>query len=140
MTLMECCQVPVVSVPPETPVFDVAAIMAEQNVGSVVVVEKKKPVGIVTDRDITVRVTAQGLDPKQIPVRAVMTADLLVLPGTTGLYEALEAIRKKEVRRVPVVDESGALTGIITVDDIIRLLAAEMEGIAAVIRAGTPVI
>lgn len=140
MTLMECCQVPVVSVPPETPVFDVAAVMAEQNVGSVVVVEAKRPVGIVTDRDITVRVTAQGLDPKKIQARAVMTAELLVLPGTSGLYEALEAVRKKGVRRIPVVDENGALTGIITVDDIISLLATELEGIATVLRAGKPVI
>jgi CBS domain-containing protein len=112
--------------------------MAEQNVGSVVVVEGKKPVGIITDRDITVRVTAAALDPKQIPVRAVMTADLLALPSSTGLYEALEAIRKKGVRRVPVTDEGGALAGIITVDDVIRLLAVEMERIAAVIRMGSP--
>lgn len=140
MTLIECCQAPVVSVPPETPVYDVAGIMAEQNVGSVVVVEGKKPVGIVTDRDITVRVTAAALDPKAIPVRAVMTADLLALPASTGLYEALEAIRKKGVRRVPVTDEGGSLVGIITVDDIIRLLAVEMERIAAVIKGGSPTI
>ncbi|NVO67360.1 CBS domain-containing protein [Methanofollis tationis] len=138
MTLIECCQAPVVSVPPETPVYDVAGIMAEQNVGSVVVVEGKKPVGIVTDRDITVRVTAAGRDPKGIPVRAVMTADLLALPDSTGLYEALEAIRKKGVRRVPVTDEGGSLVGIITVDDVIRLLAVEMERIAAVIKSGSP--
>jgi len=112
--------------------------MAEQNVGSVVVVENKKPVGIVTDRDVTVRVTAAALDPKAVPVRAVMTADLLMLPGSTGLYDALEQIRKKGVRRVPVTDEKGMLSGIITVDDIIRLLAVEMEGIASVIKAGSP--
>lgn len=140
MALIECCQAPVVSVPPETPVYDVAGIMAEQNVGSVVVVEDKKPVGIVTDRDITVRVTAAALDPKGIPVRAVMTADLLALPDSTGLYEALEAIRKKGVRRVPVTDEGGSLVGIITVDDVIRLLAVEMERIAAVIKSGSPTI
>lgn len=140
MTLMECCQVPVVSVPPETPVFDVASVMAEQNVGSVVVVEENKPVGIVTDRDIAVRVTAQGQDPKKVQARTVMTADLLVLPGTSGLYEALEMVRKKGVRRIPVVDEKGVLTGIITVDDIISLLATELEGIATVLRAGKPVI
>lgn len=140
MTLMECCQVPVVSVPPETPVFDVASVMAEQNVGSVVVVEEDKPVGIVTDRDIAVRVTAQGLDPKKVQARTVMTSDLLVLPGTSGLYEALEMVRKKGVRRIPVVDENGVLTGIITVDDIISLLATELEGIATVLRAGKPVI
>jgi len=138
MALMECCQAPVVGVPPETPVYDVAVIMAEQNVGSVVVVENKKPVGIVTDRDVTVRVTAAALDPKAVPVRAVMTADLLMLPGSTGLYDALEQIRKKGVRRVPVTDEKGMLSGIITVDDIIRLLAVEMEGIASVIKAGSP--
>lgn len=138
MALMECCQAPVVTVPPETPVYDVAGIMAEQNVGSVVVVEGAKPVGIVTDRDITVRVTAAGLDPKGARVREVMTADLLALPGSTGLYEALEAIRKKGVRRVPVTDENGALAGIITVDDVIRLLAMEMERIAAVISTGSP--
>jgi len=140
MALIECCQAPVVSVPPETPIYDVAGIMAEQNVGSVVVVEDKKPVGIVTDRDITVRVTAAALDPKGIPVRAVMTADLLALPDSTGLYEALEAIRKKGVRRVPVTDEGGSLVGIITVDDVIRLLAVEMERIAAVIKSGSPTI
>ncbi|TAJ44960.1 CBS domain-containing protein [Methanofollis fontis] len=140
MTLMECCQVPVVSVPPETPVFDVAGIMAEQNVGSVVVVEEKKPVGIITDRDITVRVTAEGLDPKSVPVHAVMSAELLVLPGTTGLYQALLQIKAKGVRRVPVTDGAGALSGIITVDDVIRLLAQEMDGIASVIRSGSPVV
>ena len=57
-----------------------------------------------------------------------MTADLLTLPDSTGLYEALEAIRKKGVRRVPVTDEGGSLVGIITVDDVIRLLAVEWSG------------
>ena len=80
MALIECCQAPVVSVPPETPVYDVAGIMAEQNVGSVVVVEDKKPVGIVTDRDITVRVTAAGRDPERDFGSAVMAADPLPLP------------------------------------------------------------
>lgn len=138
MTLMDCCQVPVVTVPPETPVYDVARIMAEQNVGSVVVVEEKKPVGILTDRDITVRVTAEALDPAQIPVRAVMSGNLMVLPASAGLYEALGKARDRNVRRVPVVDGQGALTGIITVDDIIALLAEEMGRIATVIKAGRP--
>ncbi len=134
MTVYACCRTDVVTVGPETSLRAVAGLMEEENVGSVVVVEEEKPVGIVTDRDLALRAFVNGMDLDATHVREIMSPDPLVLEAGMGLFEAMEFMRGKGVRRMPVVDENGMLRGIITVDDIIRLIVEELSCIANILE------
>jgi CBS domain-containing protein len=139
MTIYECCVPEVITVSPDLPVLDIARLMEETNLGCVIVTEEEKPVGIITDRDLVLRVMAAGRDSSETRAHQVMSKDLIVLKGEMGLYEAMEHMKDRGVRRMPVVDDRGRLQGIITVDDIIRLLVEEMGCIARIIQAGSPV-
>lgn len=135
MTVAACCRESVVSVKEDISVLHVAELMKDVNVGSVVVTDDVgRPVGILTDRDLVLRVIIQRKDPEKTAVSDVMTKEPVVLEGEMGLYKALEYIRIKGVRRLPVVDTDGKLTGIITIDDIIRILATELQCIATIIE------
>ena len=152
MSLKHLCRKDVVTVKPETLVEEVTKIMEEKNIGSVLVsdagtdwkdlgIKGAKDFGIVTDRDIALRVINNRLDPTKVPIEKIMTKkSLLVLDEDMGLYEALEQITKAAVRRFPVVDSEGNLQGIITIDDIIQLLGKEMADVAKVIENESPVL
>lgn len=140
MSLGHICRRDVVTVDPGTTVSEVTRIMEDKNLGSVIVTGGDDRFGIVTDRDIALRVVNRSLDPVRTPIEDVMTQDLvLTLREDMGLFEALEQIRKSAVRRFPVVDVEGRLVGIITLDDIIRLLGKEIAGVASVIENEGPV-
>jgi CBS domain-containing protein len=134
MTVYACCRTDVVTVTPEVSLQTVAILMEKENVGSVVVVEDEKPVGIVTDRDLALRAFVNRMDPETTHAREIMSHDPLVLEAGMGLFEAMEFMRGRGVRRMPVVDEHGMLRGIITVDDIIRLLVEELSCIANILE------
>jgi CBS domain-containing protein len=139
MSLGHICRRDVVTVSPDATVSEVTRIMEDKNLGSVIVTGGDDRFGIVTDRDIALRVVNRCLDPVRTPIEDVMTQDLvLTLREDMGLFEALEQIRKSAVRRFPVVDVEGRLTGIITLDDIIRLLGKEIAGVASVIENEGP--
>jgi CBS domain-containing protein len=152
MSLKNLCRKEVVTVKPETLVEEVTKIMEEKNIGSILVsdsgtdwkdlgIRGAKEFGIVTDRDIALRVINKRLDPTKTPIEKIMTKkNLLVLNEDMGLYEALEQITKAAVRRFPVVDSEGNLQGIITIDDIIQLLGKEMADVAKVIENEAPVL
>ena len=108
--------------------------MEEKNVGSVVVVGGGEVVGIVTDRDILLRVVNKGLNPERSSVDEVMTKGIVVLREEMGLFDALEKVKEKGVRRFPVVDARGNLKGIMTLDDIIYILGKEMADVANIIE------
>ncbi len=105
-----------------TPIRDVAAIMRDADVGSLPVLEGGKLAGIVTDRDIVVRALAEGRD-ASTPVGDAMTADVFLVKPDDFVFEAIRLMGDKQVRRIPVVSEDGALAGIIAMADI----ALEME-------------
>jgi CBS domain-containing protein len=134
MTVYACCRTDVVTVGPETSLRAVAGLMEEENVGSVVVVEEEKPVGIVTDRDLALRAFVNKMDLDATHVREIMSPDPVVLEAGMGLFEAMEFMRGRGVRRMPVVEENGMLRGIITVDDIIRLIVEELSCIANILE------
>jgi CBS domain-containing protein len=138
MTVSKYCELNVVSASPDAKVLDVARLMSEKNVGSVVIVEKQAPVGIITDRDIIIRVIGKGKDPKKLTVREVMTKSPIVIEGDKGLFEAMRKFEGGNFRRLPVVDERGRLTGILTTDDMLRLLARELSFVTAVLDAQKP--
>lgn len=127
----------VVTADPSTPVTDIAAKMAEEGVGSVVVTNGDTPVGIVTDRDLTVRVLAEGADPTAHTASDVMTSDLCTADRDAGFYSATDTMAEHGVRRLPVC-EGDTLVGIITADDLNELLADEHQQFASVIRSQRP--
>lgn len=136
----------VVTTEPDATVRAVAETMEEENVGSVVVVEGGEPVGILTDRDVTVRAVARGLDPDTTTVEEVMTGDLVVVNAHDSIDELIETFDAAGVRRMPVVDgDDNEIAGIVTLDDIAVLLSVELGGISEemdslsnVIRSGSP--
>ncbi|MFN3813440.1 MAG: CBS domain-containing protein, partial [Aquificaceae bacterium] len=109
------------------------------NIGSVVVLDdQSRPVGIITDRDVTLRVVYKGLDPKTTPLEQVMTKDLFVLDENMGLFEALMFMKDKGVRRYPVVNSEGKLTGFFSLDDVLFLLGKEFSAVADIIQKSSP--
>jgi CBS domain-containing protein len=121
---MKCSQVmtpdPACCVPADT-VSRVAKLMKTEDVGSVPVCEgrhSRKLVGIVTDRDLTIHVVAEGRDPNSVTAREVMTRNPLTCSPEDDLEKAVRSMQTEQVRRIPIVDETGALVGIISQADI----------------------
>lgn len=112
----------VITIAPTDTVIEAAMLMKDKDVGSVVVVNGRKPVGIITDRDIAVRVVAGGLDASLTPVEEVMTKELITADDRTRASELVKLIDDNVIRRIPIVDDDGNLTGIITLDDILQIV------------------
>ena len=121
----------------ETPVATLAATMDTERVGSVVITNGETPVGIVTDRDLALRVLGEGTDPESQTAQNVMTEDLHTVGHDAGLYEAMRLMQEHGIRRLPVC-EGETLVGIITDDDISELIADEHQHLAEIIRAQRP--
>lgn len=111
---------PTCAVPDDT-VADVARLMKEKDIGPIPIVENrnsKKLVGIVTDRDLAIKVVAEGRDPMSTRVRDVMTQDVVTCRDTDDIETTLDAMSTRQLRRIPVVDGSNMLLGIIAQADI----------------------
>ncbi|NDY41439.1 CBS domain-containing protein [Dissulfurirhabdus thermomarina] len=134
MPVLEICTREVVTAAPDDTVFAAARLMLEQGVGSVVVLEDARPVGILTDRDITVRVVAVGLNPETTRIRTVMSGNPRTVLETTGVEDTLRLMQAAGVRRIPVVDASGALAGIVSLGDFLDLLAGTPEAPPPLLR------
>jgi CBS domain-containing protein len=137
MSLKPLVRTDIATVLPGASVRDAARMMEERNVGSVVVTEGGRPVGILTDRDILVRVVNRQRDVANVPVSDVMTRDPYMLAEDMDLSEALEFVRDKAIRRFPVVDLNGHLRGFFTVDDVLRLVGKEMNAVASILEKET---
>jgi CBS domain-containing protein len=127
----------VVTASPETAVTELAATMELEDVGSIVITEGETPVGIVTDRDLAVRVLGQERDPTEHRAEDVMSDDPLTIQASAGFYDAATMMAEHGVRRLPVCD-GDVLAGIITTDDLNELLADEQQHLGDVIRAQRP--
>lgn len=121
---------------PDTSVLEAAELMRRHHVGTLVIIEDvegiRMPMGIVTDRDIVVIVIAEGLDPKSIKVIDIMTTELMTATENEDVFETVERMRFKGVRRIPIVNKQGGLAGIVSVDDIWKFMAKEMTELAEV--------
>jgi CBS domain-containing protein len=105
---------------PETTVAEAAKVMAKEDVGPVPIVEEGRLTGIVTDRDIVVRVVAEGRDPSSTTVGEIASRDVVTVSPDDDLDTALKHLAQNQVRRIPVVD-GGRLVGIVAQADIARL-------------------
>jgi CBS domain-containing protein len=138
MTIQSLARTAVITAGPDTPVAAAAATMGEKQVGCVVVVDDGETVlGILTDRDVAVNVVGAARDPADLVVADVMTADPFTLPTDAGVFQSIHAMRDASVRRAPVV-EDGRLVGIVTLDDLLVLLAGEFGDLAAIVQAESP--
>ncbi len=129
MPIIDISNFPVVSAFPDQPVMDAVVLMRDEKVGSVVVVEHQRPIGILTDRDILMRITAEGKDASVTQIRDIMTPNPVVISEEKGVGEVIQVMKVHGKRRFPVVSKEGNLLGIITLDDLLVLLGAEMNGI-----------
>jgi CBS domain-containing protein len=120
-------------------VLDVARRMRDRQVGTVVVVdEQTRPMGLVTDRDIVTRLVAADRQAARTPVSELMTAMPTTVLQDTSIESALGHMRVGRLRRLPVVNGSGALVGIVTLDDILALLADEFSLIGGLLEREAP--
>ena len=137
MSIGKICNRKVVVMQAEESVAEAARLMRDQHVGSVLIVDeqggKRVPVGIVTDRDLVVEVIAPELDPEVITVGDIMMTGFAVVKEETGVFEAIQYMRAKGVRRLPVVDIEEKLVGIVTLDDLLILLSEELDALAKLV-------
>lgn len=119
------------------PLPDAARLMRAHHVGALVVVDNpsdRRPVGVLTDRDIAVAVVAAGVDPASLDVGDLVLAAPVLALEEEGIWDVILRMRDRGVRRVPVVGRDGNLVGIVTIDDILELLAAEHSALVQVVR------
>jgi len=137
MPIGDICVLDVITCSPSTKINEVAQLMRQHHVGDVVVVEESKgkrvPVGIITDRDIVTSVIALELDPTIFSAGDLVARQIIAVREDLGVFEAIRKMRRHGVRRMPVLDQEGGLRGIVSVDDLIELLAAEMTELAKLI-------
>ena len=130
MRIGDICTVQTIHCKRDTTVQQAALLMRNHHVGDLIVIEQPNgeqvPVGIITDRDIVVSVIALGLDPGSLLVGDIMTGDVLTTTEDEDVYETIELMRFKNIRRLPVVNSLGGLSGIVSVDDLLEFLAEEM--------------
>ena len=128
------CTRDVVTVAAQASVVEACGLMRKHHVGAVVVVEEnaagKRPLGVLTDRDIAVEVVALGLAPESLKVSEVVQRDVTTIREDAGYAETVRLMSINGVRRMPVVDQRGNLVGIITVDYVLRQIAAPLVALS----------
>lgn len=137
MNIGDICSRAVVSIGVNDPVRQAAEMMRNYHVGSLVVTESRDgglmPVGMLTDRDIVVGIVAKDVDPLTVTVGDIMSPDPLIAAEDDDVGEILEDMRKEGVRRIPVVDETDKLIGIFALDDLLQMLAVQMDLVAGIV-------
>ncbi len=127
----------VITAAPDDLVDDVAAELCDVHVGCAVVVEDGRPVGIVTDRDITVRLDANWAHTRDMTIGEMMSTDLVTVGPEASILELSRTMADHGVRRLPVVD-GDELAGIVTQDDLLVLLSEELGNLAGTVEAESP--
>lgn len=133
MQLKDICTTGAVCCGRETTVLEAARLMRTSHAGDLVVVddpsEDSRPVGIITDRDIVIKVLGNGVDPKTVSVGDVMQTPVVIARETDDQWEAIARMRAHGVRRLPVTTSNGQLIGIVTLDDLLKLLSTETSAL-----------
>lgn len=134
MSIGEFCNREVVIADPETTALEAAQLMRQFHVGSLVVVDSmdgpRRPVGIVTDRDIAIEVVAKQVAPGSVRLGEMLVGTLATVAINEGVFDTLRYMRENGIRRMPVVDANGQLAGIVTMDDFLGLLSDELTELA----------
>jgi len=145
MNVDKACQRNVITVRRFDELSKAVQLMRERHIGYLVVVEpdvadgSQRPVGVLTDRDILITVVAREADVRTLRVDDVMTRQPLTVSETDPIDKALREMRRIGVRRVPVIGPRGELAGILSLDDVLDVLAGELQNVAGSIRHGRDV-
>lgn len=116
------------TMPPNTPVTKLARKMLESDIGAIPVGTKDQLLGMVTDRDITVRAVASGKDITTLTAQDVMTMGVICCRDTEKVRDVMRTMETKQIRRIPVVDENSHLVGMISLGDISQRLSDKATG------------
>lgn len=127
----------VVTADRDTEIVEIAETLDAENVGAVVIAENGEPEGIVTDRDIALSLP-QSDDVRSLTAADVMTEDPVTLQEEEEGIQISRAIDEHNVRRIPVVDENGELTGIVTLDDLVATIGEQLDNVADAVEAQSP--
>jgi CBS domain-containing protein len=137
MLVGEFCNREVIIVDRATTILEAAKLMRSEHVGDLVVTDNRNgqqvPVGILTDRDIVVELLAEEIVLDKVSVGDAMSYELLSVTEQDGLQETIEKMSGHGVRRLPVVGDAGELVGIVTVDDLIELIAEQLNGLVRLV-------
>jgi CBS domain-containing protein len=134
MKIADVCRREVQVAQPAETVLVAAARMRQRNVGSLLVLDpERRPLGILTDRDLALRVLGEGRDPASTKVADVMTRHPQALSLETPVEDGLVAMRQFGVRRMPVVGARGEVVGMVSIDDFLTPLAATLEDLSRVV-------
>lgn len=127
----------VITAPPAMPVATAARLMREHHVGTLVVVSEDtapaRPVGLLTDRDLVIEVLAQSVNPEVVSVGDLCARRLVTAREDDALSDAVQVMSHNGIRRLVVVDADGALVGLLSMDDVIGVLAEELAGMSKAI-------
>lgn len=136
MKIGEICTRDTVIAKKDSTIYEIAKLMRQHHVGDIVVVNEGEntPIGIVTDRDIVIEILAKELSPERVTTGDIMNRDVLTAHENDDIWDTLQRMRIRGVRRIPVVNQRGALVGIATLDDLLELLADELEELAKTVR------
>jgi CBS domain-containing protein len=137
MLLKDVCTPDVITCTPDCSALHAARLMRQHHVGDVVVVENEatdpSPIGVVTDRDIVVEVLGRELDPARVTLRQIMRTPAVIASTGDDVSVAIERMKAHGVRRIPVVDQSSKLAGVLSLDDLLQRLAADATTLVEVI-------
>jgi len=139
MRIAELCTRDVVCCDRQTGVVEVAQLMRDHHVGDVIVVDRLEggrvlPVGIVTDRDLVVQLIAKGVAADALTAGDLLTGgELVTATDVEDVYDGVLRMRARGVRRLPVVDSSRVLVGVLTADDVTEFLAQELTEVARIV-------
>ncbi|HEU4601919.1 MAG TPA: CBS domain-containing protein [Steroidobacteraceae bacterium] len=136
MKLQDVCALDVACCTRDTTITTAAKLMREQHVGDLIVIEgysERSPIGIVTDRDIVVEVLATGRDPSTTTVGDIMNSNVVVADESEDVSVALERMKMHGVRRLPIVGHEENITGVVSLDDLVKVHAQEAAALADVI-------
>ncbi len=112
----------------DTPVSEVARMMEKDDVGAIPIGRDDKLIGMLTDRDIAVRVVGKGVDPAKTPAEEVMTKGIVWCRTTETVEDAIHLMDQKKIRRLPVIDENKRLVGMLSLGDIAHAVSRELSG------------
>lgn len=139
MNIGELCNREVVIIEKDDSILQAAKLMRQHHVGDLVVVERREvgnvPVGIITDRDIVIVVLAEEIELNSLTIADVMSYELLTAYDDDPMIETIKRMRAKGVRRLPVVNRRGGLEGILAVDDLLNLLAEQINELVNLISS-----
>jgi CBS domain-containing protein len=136
MTVGKFCNREIVVAGQDSSIIDIARLMRQHHVGDVIIInyngDQSIPVGIITDRDIVVELIACEVSFDDVSVKDVMSFELITAREQDSIFDTMQRMRVKGVRRIPVVNDDGGLEGILSVDDLLELLAEELTLLAKV--------